>query len=843
MSSVSGVSSSNTTSIYGNRNVLSGLASGLDTESMVENAVSGYKTKINTLKQKETKITWKQTAYRDLTDPMVQFTRKYASYSSSTNLISASYFNKSTITVSNGVNAANVSASGQSDSNVKILDISQMAKAAVLTTSADRITGRTNTVPAVTAAETMDLTSAMDLSAVSGSLTLLYGGNHTIDISFGELELYKAGDDGKTSAVDALVKGINQKLAETQTFDSEGQLAKASTFIKAEKDADGNIAFSDARNAGNTVAISGASGKIAATLGIQGAEKESVLHTSGMTSLVDSSVKGEFLAGKALNVTIDGKTKTITLPSYNSGASNADEEFVSSLNTALQSKFGTSFSASMTADKKLQVTGPKGSSILLSSGDSSVTSALGFSENLSSSYLNTGATLGALLSVNTVTENGVVTGETLGTGSAGILKGIALKGTGTIKDKGDGTYCDTLGNLTDENGNRLGSDGKQLYGYDMTINGVKIGTYTRDAALDSVLRDINSNTEAGVFVSFSKTTNSFLMSAKETGANNDIEITDAQNNLAAELFETITDGKDASGAPVTGYTAGQDAVFSMEVNGQQFSDITRNDNTFDVDGMSLTLKGTFEQTDANSAITFTTTADADKIISNIKDMVDDLNKILMAAHDAYSTQPLTKSDNKTRYEPLTDDDKEDMSETAIKNYEDKAKTGLLFGDSDLSNLYSKLVSAVEPFGSDARTLSSIGIGTSYSDGVTTLTLDEAELKTALENNPDAVRDAFTKTTGNGGLMTNLKSVFDIYASVEGASKGILVEKAGSTYSSLSMLSNTLQSQLGDLDDEIDKWEERMSDKIDYYSEQFSKLEQLTSEMNSQSSMLTGMLGG
>ena len=70
-----------------------------------------------------------------------------------------------------------------------------------------------------------------------------------------------------------------------------------------------------------------------------------------------------------------------------------------------------------------------------------------------------------------------------------------------------------------------------------------------------------------------------------------------------------------------------------------------------------------------------------------------------------------------------------------------------------------------------------------------------------------------------------------------------MEKAGSTYSSLSLLSNTLQDQLGDLDNEIDKWQTRMSDKIDYYSEQFSKLEQLTSEMNSQSSMLSGLLGG
>ena len=55
MASVSSVSSSSS-SIYGNRNVISGLASGMDTESMIENAVSGYKTKISTLQQKRTKV-------------------------------------------------------------------------------------------------------------------------------------------------------------------------------------------------------------------------------------------------------------------------------------------------------------------------------------------------------------------------------------------------------------------------------------------------------------------------------------------------------------------------------------------------------------------------------------------------------------------------------------------------------------------------------------------------------------------------------------------------------------------------------------------------------------------
>lgn len=45
MASVSSVGSSSS-SIYGTRNVISGLASGIDTETLIENAVSGYQLKI-----------------------------------------------------------------------------------------------------------------------------------------------------------------------------------------------------------------------------------------------------------------------------------------------------------------------------------------------------------------------------------------------------------------------------------------------------------------------------------------------------------------------------------------------------------------------------------------------------------------------------------------------------------------------------------------------------------------------------------------------------------------------------------------------------------------------------
>ena len=196
---------------------------------------------------------------------------------------------------------------------------------------------------------------------------------------------------------------------------------------------------------------------------------------------------------------------------------------------------------------------------------------------------------------------------------------------------------------------------------------------------------------------------------------------------------------------------------------------------------------------------------------------------------------------------MTDEEKAYRTESEIKEYEEKAKTGILFMDRDLASLYSALRSAVAPGGSDGSFLRSIGIKTSYEDGLTTLSLDENALREALEQNPDQVKDAFTKSKENGaasdGLMASIQKVTDRYAATTGATKGILIEKAGSKYSPSAALNNTLLEQMKDIDKQVDKWQAKMSDKVDYYTNKFTQLEMLIAQMNSQSSSLAGMMGG
>ena len=835
MASVNSVSSSSS-SIYGNRNVISGLASGMDTESMIENAISGYKTKISTLQQKRTKVEWQQEVYRSIIGKMASFSDKYTSYASSTNLLSSSFFNQAVKVTATGKYADMVSASGKTSSNVQILGVKQLAKAATYTVSG--IGGSKSAEKPEFTGSAVDLTKTQELSNVSGSLTIKYGGDRSYTIDFGELENY--------ADVDKMADAIRSKLGEQTMTLSDGTSVKASEKIKVEV-TDGNIVFSDNSTAGNAVTISGATGKIKDTLKITANGTESTLNTKGVKLVNEDAKLGDYLAGKELTLTLDGVTKKITLPEPKYTDNDKKTLDVATYQDDLQKAINGAFGA----DKdKYKVTvaanrpqdAPNGNSFALTfstqpgstlsvSGDAA--KALGLDK--AATYVNTSKTLGEL---------GIQNWDN--------FKKVEAEGDVKPVNKKDGTGVDYY---TDSKGNRVKKedggntwyrvDDKGEYLREFKINGKLVGAFNKDTALETVLTSINGNADAGVTVNYSKTTNQFQFTTRETGASSQIEMGDG---LAKALFDGGTKED------------GQDAIFSMMVNGKPLDGISRSSNTFDVDGMSVSLKGTFgaygdsDKLNLDSepnlaaakadAVSFTASSDADKIIDAIKSMVEDYNAMVTEIKNAYSTLPQQKSNGKY-YEPLTEEDKADMSESSIKAHEEKAKQGLLFADRDLSALYTQLTSAISMSGKDGADLKAIGITSNYSNGLTTLSLNENKLRAALETDPDKVRDVFSKSVDSGsssnGLMQALKSPLDMYSKTRGT-KGILVQKAGSTLAPTTLYKNTLQNKLDDFDTQIEKWQDKMADQVDRYTSKFTALEKLIAQMNSQSSALAGFLG-
>jgi len=828
MASISSLmSSGSSSSIYGSRNsnIISGLASGMDTEAMIEGMVQGYQQKITQLGQDRTMLQWQQSAYQSISDKLVEFSRKYMSYNSpATNLFSASFFNNAILTSANGTYADLVSATGKSSSTIVLNAVAQLAEAARYTHDASGLD------TSLGKGEPVKLGEKQPLSTMSGSLTLEYG-NKKVTLDFGELELFNKADGTLDTA--KFQTALQDKLKEQKITTSSGDQVSADTLIDVKVDSNGTVTLSDKKGAGNNVHFSGATGDLKNLVTSADAEGTSSFTLSTTEKVVkEDATKAEYLSGKSFTVTLNGQTKTFTLGEIDPSKGNLHEQVKQNLQEGLDKAFGK---GKITVDMDTTGPGERSFSFSVSNGDtfritSPVGEVLGLGENGVTSYVDTGKILGDLL------------GRTSdGAGLNGLTGGELARAIGDvteIKDK-DGkvtSRVDSEGNTVDEQGFRLDKDGKRFQEYELTVNGVSIGKYNKDTALETVLNDINSNTEAGVSVSFSKTTNQFVFTAKETGAGGRVEI---GGELGERLFGkvNVTD-KDH-------YTAGQDAKFTATINGQKM-EFSRSSNTFDLDGMSITLNGTFEVKDGETPVTFSSKTDTDKIIDVVKTMVEDYNAIVSEVKKAYSDMPLEKSDG-SRYKPLTDEDKADMTESEIKAYEEKAKTGILFMDRDLSSLYSALRSAVAPGGSDGSFLRSIGIKTSYEDGLTTLSLDENALREALEQNPDQVKDAFTKSKENGaasdGLMASIQKVTDRYAATTGATKGILIEKAGSKYSPSAALNNTLLEQMKDIDKQVDKWQAKMSDKVDYYTNKFTQLEMLIAQMNSQSSSLAGMMGG
>lgn len=842
MASVSSVRSSSS-SIYGNRNVISGLASGMDTESMIENAVSGYKTKISTLQQKRTKVEWQQEVYRSIIGKMSSFSDKYTSYASSTNLLSSGFFNQAVKVTATGKYADMVSASGKTSSSVQILGVKQLARAATYTVSG--IGGSKSADKPEFTGSTVDLSEKKELSNVSGSLTIKYGGDRSFTLDFGELDIYENADK--------LAEAIRSKLGEQTMTLSDGTSVKASEKIDVKVNDEGNIEFSEKGGAGNAVTISGATGKIKDTLKITADGTESTLNTKNVELVDKSSTLGDYLSGKELTLTLDGVTKKIELPEYKKdGTALSNDAYT----TALQTKINEAFGAGKVALEKVGAADGKSFSLKFSttqagstlsvSGDAA--KALGLDK--AATYVNTSKTLGELLGDKAVDWS----------------KFEKVKAEGDVKpvNKKDGSGVDYY---TDSKGNRVKSEdgGKTYYRVDdkgeflreFKINGKLVGAFNKDTALETVLTSINGNADAGVKVSYSKTTNQFQFTTRETGASSQIVMGDG---LAKTLFGDTEDvNKDTGVNEKTGasYSKGLDAIFSMMVNGQPLDGISRSSNTFDVDGMSVSLKGTFGAYGSSNtlgkdnieaakadAVSFTSSSDADKIVDTIKSMVEDYNAMVTEIKNAYSTMPQQKSNGKY-YEPLTEEDKADMSESSIKAYEEKAKQGLLFADRDLSALYSQLTSAISMSGKDGADLKSIGITSNYSNGLTTLSLNEEKLRAALETDPDKVRDVFSKSVASGsssnGLMQALKSPLDMYSKTQGT-KGILVQKAGSTLAPSTLYKNTLQNKLDDIDTQIEKWQDKMADQVDRYTSKFTALEKLISQMNSQSSALASFLG-
>lgn len=322
--------------------------------------------------------------------------------------------------------------------------------------------------------------------------------------------------------------------------------------------------------------------------------------------------------------------------------------------------------------------------------------------------------------------------------------------------------------------------------------------------------------------------------AKSTEANSIVISagTGTLKNAIANLFSIDTaanaaiDLGDGKIVGISNPNVAQDAKINF--NG---TDVASATNTIKVLGVNFTLKNI-----TTAPQTVTIASDMDAEVKNIKDFVTKYNEML---------DKLNTAINETVYKdflPLTDEQREAMSETQITAWEKKAKSGLLHNDSNLKQLISSMrnhmTTAVDN-GSDYNSLASIGIASkSYADKGK-LYIDETKLRAALQADPEAVKNLFSQSPSDA--TTNVKKglVVRLYDDFQTAFTKIK-DKAGSAGSNQydqSVIGKLMSKTYKDINSETD----RLSKKESNYYKRFTAMETALNNYNSQSSYLSQSL--
>ena len=803
MSSVSRTSSSlGNTALRG----FGGLASGIDRDALIEQMTARTTSKITSKKQAMTKLEWKRDAYRSISNKIIDLQDNYLSYSATKSLKNSDFFAKNQVSVQGDPDYTKyISATGNADtaSRVSVLGVNKLATSATLI-SGEKKTDSSITLGGISASDFSN--KEIKTSNLSGT-KLTFGTYSITDKQFTTEATFtfptsyeKKLDNGKTETVTIDYTASSDKIVEqlNEALDSQGFLGKdGKSGIKFTLNGDQiQISQTDSiTDKGKSCVIRETSSALK-SLGFNSGNmnqdeidngislKEFNDHTSSFeAAAITKQPLSGYLKGKSISVSYGGQTKNIELI----GDKEEIKDF-KAFKDSLQNKLDKAFGSG-----KVTVGEGQNGSLTFTATDNKQTLQISADSK----------ELQNALGITSTQSNKISTGSSL-------WENRVKLGLGKYNTKEE--LNDALKNFT--------------------VNGAKIDNITADTTVDGLLTAINNNKDAGVTAIYLGSENKFVLSSNEKGEGRKI-------TLGADPKDT-TDAANLIFGGVS--TDGTDGEMSILYNGVQTT-ITSSSNTFSIDGLDIRATNTFNtgSATAEGGVSFTASADTEKVTETVKKFIEAYNAMI----DEVRTQATTKPDS--NYKPLTDDQKNEMNETSIKNWEDKAKEGILYNSSalkDLDNATQGIFSSMMINGVSYDDLEKIGI--SFSDDYTAggkIVFDEEKFKTAMDSDPEKVSDLFTGTHGIVNTIDSTLSTYATrYASKNGNSYGVLIEEAGSEKLSLTLTNNSIYKELKDMQETITNLQSQLSTEQDRYISQFTQMERLINQMNSQSSYLS-QLGG
>lgn len=698
---------------------LSGLMSGMDTESIIQQLVEAKKTKVTKAVKAQKSLKYKQDAWKDLNKQIVNLYNK-----SLYNMRFQSSFLKKVTKVSNS-NVVSVITGESAMNGVQNLTVAKLAKSAYLTGGVVNKTGKT--------AAGEDITGSTKLSDLDP--TFSGTGSFRIETS-----------DGTT----------NITLDENSTV---------SSFISALKSAGVNANFDEAN--GRIHISAKASGK-----------------DNDFNIIANDAVGQKALSMLGLSYSDDNIKKY-----YASIFDGTDANPPKTDSTSIANKITTDQNAYLTELKNRK------------------TELEGKQADLKTAQTNLLAQI-----KTTLTSNSVAKAEwDKALQEAGAT--FSVDDYTTLSDEDKQIYTDALNkalNVAKANGAISENDKKTLE--------------TLQSDWNTNVTDL-SNTEKSL---------ASVNGQLEKDSNGDLQLTDdvktsieTKIRTALALYEGLDNAAKASGATKT---AGEDAEITL--NGVKY---TSSKNTFAVNGLTLTVSGT-----TSDPVTITTEDDTNGIYDMIKNFFKEYNTLINKMDKLYN------ADSAKGYDPLTDEEKDAMSDSAIEEWENKIKDSILRKDSVLGTFANEMkmimMDGVEVDGKKMY-LSNFGIGTlSYfsapdnernayhidgdpDDENTSGNADK--LKSMIANDPDTVVSFFTKLS-----QKMYDKMFDLMKSKEGYSSAMTVYD-----------DKKMQKDYDDYTTKIKELEKKLADYEDKWYAKFAAMETALAKMQNNASAVTSLLGG
>ncbi len=759
--------SSNYLSLTRSSNGMAGLVSGLDTDELVKALLLGQQSKMDKQDNQIKIYEYQQEAYRDVISKIDSFSNKYLSYTSSTSLISNSFFSQ--MTSSSTSDKFKVTAGSSAIDSDMRMKIDQLATTSTMTG------GSIESVKNISGEISIASLSAANDSKVSFTLTNADDDTQTktINLSSAEIDEILQSDTPVTKYDGITFTNKDGKLEMTV---DEGWTAKV-----------GDLGVDDSGNGTTSVGLA----KLGLSAGASSGSFETkdddnkIVTANGFSTTTDST------ATAYIEVNLDGVSKKISIDDIYDPSTDTDaSDVIAKLTEKLDGLFGKD-NIVVNADE----TNPNGFTISTKEGRQIT---LGGSTEL----------LGAL-DLSNGASNTLAAGSTVGDVFADAFK------NGDVQTE------------TNE-------DGEEVKYLNMTINGKDIKIY-EDDTISSMVSKVNKS-DAEVTMKFDSFTNTFSIEANASGAGFDMSFGGDESLMKSilgldptstieldDIVEQNAGGGYVEGEMVIGYSKGQNAVFTL--NGVTTE---RSSNNFTINGLTFELTDTHK--DGESEDIISTSRDVDSIMDGIKSFIDDYNTLIEELNGTIDE----KYDKE--YPPLTDEQRKEMSDSEIENWEEKAKTGILQNDDIIRDFLSEMRSAMySPSGENGTSLWQIGIEASsdyFENGK--LYIDEDKLRELLTSDPEAVQDVFA---GANGLASKIAAVTKDYANTSSASAGKLVKKAG-VEGTATESNNTLYQYMQECQAKLDKFKIAYDLQSNRYWAQFNRMEVVLSNLSSQSAWLS-----